>query len=213
MKESTFGGGLRLKRLVGLLLQGCLLLVGCSSGPQLPLVPADGAILAFGDSLTAGTGATADASYPAVLSRLTGRRVINAGVPGEVTAAGLARLPELLDREKPVLVLLCLGGNDFLQRLEVTRTEENLRTMIRMIRERNTSVVLIGVPRLGLGLEVPVWYERIARDAGIPYEGKVLKRILGERTLKSDTVHPNADGYQQMAEALAHLLKKSGALP
>lgn len=202
-----------MSRLFGLLVQCCFLLVGCSQVPQLPVVPADGAILAFGDSLTAGTGATADTSYPAVLSRLTGRRVINAGVPGEVTAAGLARLPELLDREKPALVLLCLGGNDFLQRLDAAKAEENLRTMIRMIRERNISVVLIGVPRLGLGLEVPAWYERIAKDADIPYEGKVLKRILGERALKSDTVHPNADGYHQMAEALAHLLKKTGALP
>lgn len=213
MMVSTFWGGLRVKWLTGLLVQCCLLVVGCSLGPQLSVVPADGVILAFGDSLTAGTGATADTSYPAVLSRLAGRRVINAGVPGEVTAAGLARLPELLDREKPALVLLCLGGNDFLQRLDAAKAEENLRAMIRMIRERNISVVLIGVPRLGLGLEVPEWYERIAKDAGIPYEGKALKRILGERTLKSDTVHPNAHGYQQMAEAVLQLLKKSGALP
>lgn len=195
------------------MLMGQLMLTACSSEPQLPALPADAVILAFGDSLTAGTGATPETGYPAVLGRMTGRRVINAGVPGEVTAAGLARLPELLDQEKPALVLLCLGGNDFLQRLDAGKTEGNLRLMVRMILERGVGVVLIGVPKLGLGLEVPEWYGKIAKDAGIPYEGKILGRVLADRTLKSDTVHPNSAGYQQMAEALARLLKKTGALP
>jgi len=201
-------------RIIGVLLVALhVLLAACSSRPQLPLLPADAVILAFGDSLTAGIGATPETSYPTVLSRLIGRRVVNAGVPGEVTAAGLARLPELLDQERPALVLLCLGGNDFLQRLDPGQAEKNLQAMIRIIRERGSSVVLIGVPRLGWGLEVPEWYGRIAQDAGIPYDGKVLKRILADRALKSDTVHPNAAGYQQLAESLALLLKRSGALP
>jgi len=201
-------------RLVVLIALGVLLLgAGCSSSPQLtPLAP-DAVIVAFGDSLTAGTGATSDSSYPAVLSRLIGRRVINAGVPGEVTSAGLMRLPQLLEQEQPALVLLCLGGNDFLQRLDPAKAEQHLRTMVGLLRERGIGVVLIGVPRLGWGLEVPGWYGDIAREAGIPYEGKVLARILADRSLKSDTIHPNAAGYQQMAEALAGLLRKAGALP
>lgn len=195
---------------LGLLFQ--LMLCSCSSSPQLPALPVDGVILAFGDSLTAGNGATPDSSYPAVLSRLTGQKVVNAGVPGEVTAAALARLPNVLDREKPALVLLCLGGNDFLQRLDIGQSEENLRTMVQMIRAKRLGVVLIGVPKLGWGLEVPKWYGQIAKDAGIPYEGKALQRILSERSLKSDTIHPNAAGYNQLAVELAKTLKKSGAL-
>lgn len=190
-----------------------LLLVACSSDPKLSVLPADGVILAFGDSLTYGTGATAESSYPAVLSRLTGRRVLNAGVPGEVTAVGLARLPVVLEQEKPALVLLCLGGNDFLQRMDAAKAEENLRAMVRMIQAQGVGVVLIGVPRLGLGLDVPDWYGRIAKDAAIPYEGKVLRQVLAEKRLKSDLIHPNAAGYQRMAETLAKLLKKTGALP
>ena len=196
--------------LCGLLL---LLFWGCSSAPLLQPLPPDGVVLAFGDSLTAGTGATPETSYPAVLSRLIGRTVVNAGIPGEVTSAGLARLAETLDREKPALVLLCLGGNDFLQRLDQTRAEENLRAMVRMIRERGIAVVLIGVPRLGFGVEVPGWYAELAKEASVPYEGKLLKRILADRSLKSDPIHPNAAGYQQLAEGLAAVLKKNGALP
>jgi acyl-CoA thioesterase I len=190
-----------------------ILLSGCPSKAQLAPLPTDGVILAFGDSLTYGTGATSETSYPAVLSRLIGRKVINAGVPGEVTAAGLARLPEVLEQEKPMLVLLCLGGNDFLQRMDTAKAEENLRAMVRVIHAQGIGVVLIGVPRLGFGLDVPEWYGKIATDADIPYEGKVLGRILAEKMLKSDLIHPNAAGYQQMAEALAILLKKTGALP
>lgn len=211
MDERSGGGSV--KQFVSVMFLCALILVaGCSSSPQLPPLAAGGVILAFGDSLTAGTGATQETSYPAVLSRLSGRRVINAGIPGEVTAAGLARLPQLLEQEKPALVLLCLGGNDFLQRLDAVKAEENLREMVRMIREQGAGVVLIGVPRLGMGLEVPKWYGKVAKDAGIPYEGKILERVLGDRTLKSDPIHPNAAGYQQIAEALVSLLKKSGAL-
>ena len=202
------------KAIVVLLMALCCLGVsGCSSGPQLAALPADGVILAFGDSLTYGTGATPETSYPAALSRLAGRKVINAGVPGEVTAAGLVRLPDLLEKEKPALVLLCLGGNDFLQRMDDARAEENLRAMVRIIRTQGAAVVLIGVPRLGFGLDVPKWYGKIASDADIPYEGKILGRVLAEKSLKSDLIHPNAAGYQKMAEALAKLLKKAGALP
>lgn len=194
---------------LGVLLYG----TGCSSAPQLtPLAP-DAVIVAFGDSLTAGTGAAPDSSYPAVLSRLIGHRVVNAGVPGEVTAAGLVRLPQLLEQEQPALVLLCLGGNDFLQRLDPAKAEQHLRAMVGLLRERGIAVVLIGVPRLGWGVEVPGWYGDIAKEAGIPYEGKVLARILADRSLKSDAIHPNAAGYQLMAEALAGLLRKAGALP
>lgn len=202
-----------IRNLLTALLVCSWLMLGCSSQPQLHPFSSDTVIMAFGDSLTAGSGATADASYPAQLGNLIGRRVINAGVPGEVTAGGLARLPSLLEERKPTVVLLCLGANDFLRRLDPVKTEENLRSMIRMMRERGIEVVLIGVPQLRLGLEVPDWYGRLAKESGIPYEGKALARILADHKLKSDFVHPNAAGYRQLAEALAVLLKKTGALP
>lgn len=192
---------------------GLLLLWGCSSAPSLQPLPPDAVVLAFGDSLTAGTGAAPETSYPTVLSRLIGRAVVNAGIPGEVTSAGLARLAETLDREKPALVLLCLGGNDFLRRMDDANAEKNLRAMVAMIRGRGIGVVLIGVPRLGFGLEVPKWYRAVAKDASIPYEGDILKHVLSDSSLKSDPIHPNAAGYQQVAESLSVLLKKSGALP
>jgi lysophospholipase L1-like esterase len=175
-------------------------------------LPAAGVVLAFGDSLTAGTGADPGLSYPAQLGQLIGRRVINAGIPGELSAAGRARLPELLDRERPDLLLLCHGGNDLLHRTGESQAEANLRQMIEAAHSRGIAVVLIGVPRPGLLLDPAPFYRRLAAEFRLPLQEEVLAEILSDRDLKNDTVHPNAAGYRQLAEALAALLKKAGAL-
>lgn len=201
-------------RYYGFLLGLTLLqLSACSAGPSLPPLPADGVVLAYGDSLTFGTGAEPEQSYPAVLSRLTGRRVVNAGIPGEVSAEGLARLSVTLEREKPSLVILCHGANDLMKGMDQRRTADNLRAMLAMIRERGASAVLVSVPAIGLSLSPPPFYDQLAAEAGIPCERKILPRILGNRSLKSDIVHPNAAGYRAMAEAFSDLLRKHGALP
>lgn len=190
-----------------------LMLTACSAAsPKLAPLPPDAVLLAFGDSLTYGTGAAPGESYPAVLAGLIGRRVINAGVPGEMTADGLARLPETLDRYRPALLILCHGGNDFLSKLDERQTADNIRGMVRMARERGVEVVLIGVPQPGLLPAPPKFYRRVAREFGSPYEGDILKKILSSGSLKSDYIHPNARGYRKMAEALATLLQNGGAL-
>ena len=137
-----------MKRLSGLAGIAALLLLAiglgaCSdSKPQLPLLSADAVILAFGDSLTFGTGANSEHSYPAELARLTGLTVINAGIPGEVTAQGVRRLPALLDRYKPQLLLLCHGGNDLLRKTGTAVTRDNIEKMITAADQRNIPTLL-----------------------------------------------------------------------
>jgi lysophospholipase L1-like esterase len=138
--------------------------------------------------------------------------VVNSGVPGEVTRAGLARLAEALDREKPALLILCHGGNDLLRRLSREETAGNLRAMIRMARERRAGVVLIAVPAPGFSLSPSSIYGEIAREMSVPLDDSTLSAILSDGALKSDTIHPNAAGYRRMAEAVSALLKKHGAL-
>ncbi|MDU0458202.1 MAG: GDSL-type esterase/lipase family protein [Geobacteraceae bacterium] len=189
-----------------------VLLAGCSQGAKLPRLADDGVVLAFGDSITAGSGAGAGESYPEILGGLIGRRVVNAGVPGEVTAEGAARLPELLESVRPSLLILCHGGNDLLRHMDQRQAAENLRGMIRMARERGVAVVLIAVPSPDLSLKPPAFYGELAAQSGLPIESKALGKILGKGSLKSDYIHPNAAGYRKLAEALAALLKKSGAI-
>jgi lysophospholipase L1-like esterase len=190
-----------------------LLLAGCRERPpQLRLLPENAAVLAFGDSLTHGTGAGANEGYPYQLEQLIHRPVINAGVPGEVTAEGLARLPDLLDRYRPDLLILCHGGNDLLRRTGEEQVADNLRAMIRLARERGVDVVLIGVPKPDLSLAPPPLYASIAGEFAIPYDGDTLADILSDRARKSDYIHPNALGYQQLADAVHTLLQAAHAL-
>ena len=190
-----------------------LLIAACHTGtPRLRELPPDAVVLAFGDSLTYGTGALPDQSYPAVLQKAISRTVINAGVPGETTSEGLARLPHLLDRYHPALVLLCLGANDMLRGLDEGAAAENLKEMIRMIEKQGAQVVLIGVPRPNLLMSTPEFYRRIAEEFSIPYLENAMSDVLKKNSLKSDFIHPNAKGYRKLAEAVTVFLRKKGAL-
>jgi acyl-CoA thioesterase-1 len=185
---------------------------GCSKSPKLAHLGAADVIVAFGDSLTYGTGAAEQESYPAVLAQLTGRQVVRAGVPGEVTAQALRRLPGVIAEYQPKLMIVCLGGNDMLRKVNEAETRANLRAIIAAIRERGIAVVLIGVPRPALLASAPEFYGELAREFAIPYEGGIVKDVLYSAGMKSDAIHPNAQGYQRMAEAIAGLLRKSGAI-
>jgi acyl-CoA thioesterase-1 len=198
---------------IGAFLAAILLLAsGCGQQAKLlPLAP-DAVLLAFGDSLTYGTGANENESYPAQLARITGRRVVREGVPGELSAAGLDRLPAALDEHRPRLMILCHGGNDFLRRLPKEQAAENVRAMIHLARSRGVDVLLIGTPEIGFTLTPPAFYADIAKQFGIPYEGEVMTKILRNGSLKSDQIHPNAQGYRLMAQRVAELLKKAGAI-
>ena len=187
-------------------------LAACSSQPKLPRLADDAVIVAFGDSLSFGTGVEPAQSYPAVLEQLIGRRVVNVGIPGEVTGDGLSRLPEILEREKPALLLLCHGGNDQLRRLDQQQAANNIREMIRLAQDRGVAVVLIAVPAPGLSLSPPPMYREIAKELSLPLEEETLSTILADSSLKSDYVHPNAAGYRRLAESIVAILKKSGAI-
>ena len=184
----------------------------CGEQPKLEPLPADAVVLAFGDSLTYGSGAGETESYPAQLERLIGRRVVGAGVPGEVTAQALARLPAMLDEHAPRLLLLCIGGNDFLRRLGNRQAEDNVRAMVRLARARGIAVLLIGTPEPGFSVTPPAFYAAIAQEFGLPYEADVIGEVLRDASLKADPIHPNARGYRIIAERIAGALKQSGAL-
>jgi lysophospholipase L1-like esterase len=189
-----------------------LVVGGCSDRPKLERLSTDAVVLAFGDSLTFGTGANEDESYPAQLEKLIGRRVVRAGVPGEVSAQALARLPAALDEHAPRLLLLCTGGNDFLRRLGNQQAERNVREMVKLAKSRGVAVMLIGAPEPGFTLSPPAFYADIAKEFRLPYEESVIGQVLRDASLKSDSIHPNARGYRVIAERLAAALKKNGAI-
>lgn len=190
-----------------------LALAACgSSPPSVSPLAEDAVVLAFGDSLTFGTGSDEEQSYPARLQQLIHRTVINGGVPGEVTGQGLERLPEMLEEYNPALLILCHGGNDLLRKMDEEKAADNIKAMIRMAKGRGTDVVLIGVPKPGLFPSTAALYGRIAKEFNIPYEAEALTDILSAGSLKSDPIHPNAEGYDRLARSIAALLKKAKAM-
>jgi len=195
-----------------LLLLFSLSMSACSDGPEMQPITADATILAFGDSLTYGTGTSRDKAYPAVLETLINRKVINAGVPGEVTREGLARLPQLLSRHQPDLLILCHGGNDILRKLDMVKARNNIQQMIDLAREQQVQVVLIGVPKFGLFLAPAPIYQEIAEHNNLPILSDALSDILSSAQLKSDHIHPNSKGYQQLAENISEMLIQSKAV-
>lgn len=189
-----------------------LSLFGCSSGPELAPLAEDARVLAFGDSLTFGTGAPAGQGYPEVLAELTGLPVINAGVPGETTTEGRRRLPDSLAEHAPALVILIHGGNDTLRRQPPQTTQDNLSAMIEMIRASGAEVVMLAVPGASLTLAPPAYYAEVAEAKAVPIDETTLRRLMRSSAHKSDQVHFNAEGYRLLAEAVRDLLRASGAL-
>ena len=169
-------------------------------------------ILAFGDSLTYGYGAV-NSAYPLVLEELTHHRVVNAGISGEVSVVGLQRFSKVLEQYKPSLVVLCHGGNDILRRKSNDALKENLRKMIILSKERGVQVLLVGVPGFGIfGAKTLPLYKELSIEESVMYEGAVLEKIENDAGLKSDQIHPNAEGYKLMADSFNKVLKEYGVI-
>lgn len=191
-----------------------LCVLSCSSDkPALAPLNNDSVIVAFGDSLTYGTGVNRNSqSYPAVLSKVTGLNIINEGIPGEVSEYGLERLADVLAETSPNLVILCHGGNDIIRKLGKAQLKQNLEQMIMLIQAEGADVMLIGVPNFNLMLNVPELYPELATAYNIPIDLNILTKIERSPKLKSDQIHPNAQGYSLMAESIRELLQVSGAI-
>ncbi len=196
--------------LAGLLLT--IALASCGGGPELSPLGADARVLAFGDSLTFGSGAPTGRGYPEVLAELTGLEVINAGIPGETTTEGRQRLPGILAEHGPALVVLVHGGNDILRRQPAQTTRNNLIAMVEAIRHSGAQVVMLALPGASLTLAPPKYYAEVANIERVPIDDRILQRLMRSPEYKSDQVHFNAAGYRHMAEAVRDLLLKTGAL-
>lgn len=190
----------------------CLLVLSCGCGNSVPRIRplrTDSVVLAFGDSLTAGSGISSRDTYPALLADQLGCTVVNAGVGGEVTSDGLRRLPAVLRQYQPELIILCHGGNDLLRRHDESVVAANLAQMIEMIQASGADVLLVGVPKPGLILRTAPVYGKLSGKYRIPHESKIVAEILSTPSLKNDQIHPNADGNRRLAEAVAALIIRS----
>lgn len=195
---------------------GALLLTACGrkSAQTHAKIPEGSTVLALGDSLTFGYGANPGESYPEQLHKLTGWNIVNGGVSGDTSAQALSRLPALLAR-KPKLVIVGIGGNDFLRKVPEEQTRANIAKIIETVQKENIPAVLVGVPHITLGalfghLSDHPLYEDLSEEYGIPLFGGAWAEILGDNNLKSDQIHANGKGYRRFAEKLSDFLHAQG---
>ena len=191
-------------------------LTGCGrhSAPVRALGP-QASILCLGDSLTFGYGATNGGSYPEQLGGLLARAVVNAGVNGDVSESAAYRLPALLVQHAPGLVLVGVGGNDFLRQYPLNKTETALERIVSTISPK-AQVVLIAEPKpslvsaaVGSLSDHPI-YEKVAKRLNVPLFSDGWSDILSKEALRSDNIHANDAGYALFAERLAKWLKAEG---
>lgn len=187
--------------------------------PKAQALPAGSTVLALGDSLTAGVGATPDTAYPAVLQMLTGWQVVNGGISGDTTAQALARLPALLQEHQPRLVIVSIGGNDFLRQMSAGAAKATISEISRTAQAAGAQVLLVAVPQVSLlaagtgSLRDHPLYAELAGEQKLPLHAEGWARVLSQPDLRADTVHANAQGYRVFAEGLLPTLRQAGWLP
>ncbi len=185
-------------------------LIATWSGRQPPTItnapPRNLTIVAFGDSLTEGAGASRGNDYPSQLSRRLGVEIINRGVGGNTTAQALERLERDVLSLNPGIVIVILGGNDFLRGIPRETAERNLATIIERI-QASGAVVVLGELRGNLATgDYGSMYRDLARRYGTALIPDLLDDILSHPGRKADPIHPNDEGYRLMTDRIAAVL-------
>lgn len=163
------------------------------------------AIVAFGDSLTAGYGAPKGASYPDVLAQKLGRPVVNLGLSGDTAVNAPNRLPQVLE-QNPHLVLIEFGANDFMRGLSREEAVAAVARIVDEVQAAGAVAVIVDTGGPGMGAYTSA-YEKLAKEKQAVFVPGILKGIFHDRRYKSDMVHPNAGGYQKVAEKVYKAIK------
>lgn len=189
-----------------------------NDAPRFAPLPPGAAVLAFGDSVTWGTGAAEGHDYPTRLAQRTGWQIANAGVPGDLAQTARTRIDAELATHAPQLVLIEIGGNDFLRRRGHDEVAADVRAIVHRVRAAGAIPVLIAVPAFSpLGaatgtLRDAGFYREIAEEERVPLIDEVFADVLSTPALRTDPVHPNAEGYRRLADGIAAGLSRHGLL-
>ncbi len=191
-------------------------LFGCKDAPKYQPLPAGTAVLAFGDSVTHGTGAGPGQDYPAHLAQRSGWKITNAGIPGDTAAGATERIDRLLKTANPAMVIVELGGNDFLRRRAASEVKEDLRGILRTVKDSGAVPVLVAVPQLAIvlvgGLSDAEIYAELAGEENVLLVEDIFSEVLSDAALRADRIHPNAEGYRRLADGIAKALSDAGLL-
>lgn len=196
----------------------CLIVIGGffifnkHSKPQslCPLTNAN--ILTLGDSLANGYGVDENDSFAMQTPKILGKNAIKRGINGETTTGLLGRIDRELQVDNIAAIIISIGGNDFLRKIDSSTTRQNLDLIVKKAKAKNKCVVLLGVPDGVLGGlmgGVSSIYDDISSKYNVLLESSSMPSILKSSSLKVDQIHPNKEGHNIIANNLAKLIREA----
>ena len=174
--------------------------ISCAKDNNFPNPDLEKKIICFGDSLTQGKGANPGETYPDFLQQMTNIPVINLGVSGNTSIQGLERIDEVIN-QKAFMVLVEFGANDFFKKVPIKDTKQAIEEIVDKLQKTGAVVILLSTE----DTQLPELYntvKKISEDKNTLFIDGILNDIWDNRTLFSDTLHPNSDGYKIVAEKI-----------
>lgn len=183
------------------------LATGCSNQVRFTDTSRSGPVVVLGDSLSEGYEIPKEETYVSVLSKRLDLEIVNLGIKGITTRESLPRVKEEVIPLQPSLVILQLGGNDALQKVDVEVTKSNLQSMIDQLHQEEIPVLILGVRGGVLNDKFADMFEQLASDNGLAYVPDILDGLLTNPSLRVDNIHPNGKGHELIADRVEPVLK------
>jgi len=198
-KKSFFG-------LCGVFIFCAFLLVGCAEREIKNLDSRGKNIICFGDSITFGYGASPGEDYPSALAKSLEIPVINAGIDGDTSTEALQRIDSDVLNRNPLLVIIEFGGNDFLRKVPMEITINNIKQMVERIQVKGAMVAIADISAGMFFSEYRKAFQTLAREKQAMFIPHILSGIITTPSMKSDFLHPNANGYKMVSQRIQRVI-------
>ena len=163
-------------------------------------------IVFFGNSITAGLGAEPGEDFPSLIGKTLNVPIINAGISGNTTHDALLRIDNDVISKNPSVVVVELGGNDLLEQVDTRETTKNLDLILSKIKPTGAKIVILGTKFYLFQEEYEADWTSLAKKYNAAFVPDILDGVITDQSLKSDDIHPNAKGYQKIAEKLIPII-------
>ncbi len=195
------------KFILAVLLLAVIVYMSGKKKPEIKNVDNTGAnVVVFGDSLSYGYGAPRGQSYPDLIGQKISRSVINLGRNGE-TAVGAARRVEEVLEQNPYMVLIEFGGNDFMRGVDFQQTVQAVSDMVDQVQSAGAVAVVVDTGGYYGMKKYSKAYQKLAKEKGAVFVKGILDGVFGKTALMSDQIHPNAKGYEIVADKVYQDIK------
>lgn len=195
------------KFILAVLLLAVIVYMSGKKKPEIKNVGNTGAnVVVFGDSLSYGYGAPRGQSYPDLIARKISRLVINLGRNGETAVRAARRVEEVLE-QNPYMVLIEFGGNDFMRGVDFQQTVQAVSDMVDQVQTAGAVAVVVDTGGYYGMKKYSKAYQKLAKEKGAVFVKGILDGVFGKTALMSDQIHPNAKGYEIVADKVYQGIK------